>query len=349
MPAPSIPHPQQARLSGLPEAELLLLQAASGNADLAQSSLAAWKAARRFRRYDEIDFPATLLLPRVYRRMVQAGQSDPWFPQLTRLTRYHWLNNLEELRHFLPALKQLPAAGVTPLLAGGWALVAGGYVDDIQDHPQLGPELLIRPEEGTPTRQTLQALDWYCPRLPPVAGWHNEDWQNADGGRLRIRYQWLPRRYPVVGYQSLVAQAEPSDLNGCEVLVPSATDQLEQLCVQACQDRPAAGNRCVYLVDVLRLLERAANQVDWERLLRQSSARTTLSAVQQALVFLRAGFSAPVPLEWLEHRELREPATPSWLARHSPWLRYLRAEQAAGRNPCGLSAFRYALWSVARR
>lgn len=346
-----MPAPQNRDLMnpGLPTVEQLLLRAVIGDADKAQASLAAWKQASGYRRYDEIEFSTTLLLPRIYRRLVQAGHSDPWFPQLAGLTRYQWLHNLEELRHFLPVLTKLQTVGVHPLLTGGWALLAGGYLDDIQDHPQLAPQLLIQPAEGLATRQALQALDWYSARLPPVAGWQHEYWQGADEGRLRISYQWLPRRYPVVGFESLIPHATRGNLSGQEAFIPSATDLVEQLCVQACQERPTAGHRIVYLVDALRILQHAANRLDWERLLFQSQARATFNAVRQSLCYLAEEFAAPIPAEWLLQFSQLEPAYSSWLATNGPWRRYLRAEQAAGRSPSGLRAARYAWWQIASR
>ncbi|MDX1945392.1 MAG: nucleotidyltransferase family protein [Pirellulaceae bacterium] len=334
---------------GLSAADELLLRGALARGIASQAALADWKRARGFRYYDEIDFPATLLLPRIHAHLLRAKLADPWSPQLAKLTRYHWLHNTETLRHFVPLLDKLQQAGCRPLLVGGAALLAGAWLDDLQDRPRLDPQLLIPPAEAGVARRVFDALGWHAARLAPVAGWRNEFWRGSDGGSVLVRYDWLPRKFPFVGHAEVAAGGTTGELSGRAVLVPSATDLMEQCCVLASQRRPAAGYRLVQLVDAWRVLSRTPNGIDWDRLLEQAREHGSLQSVRESLHYFARNFSAPIPADWL--RKIDQLAAPrrSLLAGHGPWRTYFRAEQAANRQPRGMRALRYAFWRVTRR
>jgi hypothetical protein len=329
----------------LAPADELLLRAAESEIHNTQELLTEWKRLRGWKHYDEIDFGSMLLLPRVYRRLVRAQAGDPWLPQLAALNRYHWLKNTNRLNRVLPVLCRIESAGARPLVAGSLALVAGGYLADAAECPEMTPEIVLRPADGLAARQVLLAEGWHCRRLPPVPGWRSEIWSAQKGVSLRVHYQWLPRPSPVVGAAAILPRARWAEYGGVALLLPSVTDLVAQTCLTAACLPPQSGWRTVCLADAIRLLSRHAEEINWPQLFAPTQPTEVLRALASTLEYLAGQFCVRVPESMLPIA-----GTPSAApARGStiPWSSYVRAEQAAERVPSSLGALRYAAWRIA--
>lgn len=340
-------------------AQLLLLRAALVDGQTACDSFSAWKKATGFARYDEIDFASTRLLPMVYRNLVRAGHTDPWMNKLVGLHRYHWIQNASAQQRLLEIASALNGGGLEFVAVGGLALWAGRYIDDLGERPMLDGEFLVSNADAPRVRQTLTYLGWRTATntLPPIAGWQSEWWRSAGRPLVRINYRWLPRPYPVLRVERLLAHAEAAEISSVPLRIPDATDQLLYTCISNRQRRADDAHRTIWVADALCILQRSGSTIDWHRFYRDASLLGCEATLEASLVYLARNFAIELPtrtsLTPQESRSNRPAATRSIWARlvesasvTRPWRDYVAAEQTARREPSAVAWLQYWGWRM---
>ena len=350
-------------------AQELLLRAALCEGAQAREAFTAWKQARGFAEYADVDYLSTSLLPSVYGNFTRSEISDPWLPQMAGLHRYHWTKNAARQQTLLEVVEHFHAAGLQLVVCGGFALLLGGYFSDLGDRPFLSAELILSPADAPGARRVFASLGWRAAAAtpPPVAGWRSEQWRGPDKQTLQVNFRWLPKPYPVVGADRLLRHARTVDFGSVPVHIPDATDLLLQACVCGRRVDMDVRRQFLWVADAMRVLGRSAPRIDWERLWQESRPLCTLFPLRGALEYLRTEFGAPVPENWQAnarevniplaelrpfYRSTRQrlgiPAAKAILSRR-PWAGYVAAEQAAGRAPSAGGMFRYLAWRVSQR
>lgn len=345
----------------------LLLRAALFDSRLALESFGEWKQASGFRQYSDVDFLATHLLAAVYGNLTRANLSDPWLAQMAGLHRYHLAKNAARQRTLLQLAERLNDLHLQFVVIGGFALFAGQYLNDLGERPFLDADLLLAPADAPTIRRSLQSLGWAAASTaPPIAGWRAESWRGPEKQLLELRYQWLPRPYPVVGVGRLLERSCKVDFAGQPIRIPDPADLLAEACIGGRRFQNDAARRFLWVADGVRILKRGANDIDWDRMLSESRPYQTLLPLREALHFLRREFEAPVPADWLDRAwsvaipqaELRpfyqsikhQLASPPQIPlRRRPWDGYVAAERAANRSPSATGMLRYLAWRVAQR
>ncbi len=109
----------------------LLLRAALGDGPFALESFCEWKTAAGVRKYSDVDFLATYLLPGIYCNLNRAGLADSWLAQMAGLHRYHFAKNGARRRSLAELIRQFNEHSLPFVVTGGFAarwLVV--YLDD---------------------------------------------------------------------------------------------------------------------------------------------------------------------------------------------------------------------------
>lgn len=346
------------------ETQELLLRAALCDGAQAREAFSAWKQARGFAEYADVDYLSTSLLPSVYDNFTRAEISDPWLPQMAGLHRYHWAKNAARQQSLLEVLERFHAAGLQAVVCGDFALLIGGYFNDLGDRPFLSAELILSPADAPGARRVFASLGWRAADVapPPVAGWRSELWRAPNEQTLRVNFRWLPKPYPVVGIGRLLQHAAVVEFGGLQLRIPDATDLLLQACVCGRLVHEDIRRQFLWVADAVRVFRRGGPDLDWKRLWEESRPLCTLFPLRGALEYLRTEFDAPVPVAWLEksrqvnippaelrpfYRSTRQriglSAAGTILTRR-PWAGYVAAEQAAGHAPSAGGLLRYCTW-----
>lgn len=286
-----------------------LLRAATGPVEQAADAFAQWKRAADFREYREIDFESSRLLPLVWRQLGGPACEDGWAAHMSGLRRYHWVHNSARQRDLWRLIGALNAAGVTPWLLKGSALVQAGYYDDIGLRPMLDADLLVAPQEAECASIVLREQGWRRLRSKAGRGFplaHAESWRDAAGREIDLHVKLLPYPYPAWGAAAVGPFSAPATVADCEFRLPSATDLLLHACVHG---RIYAGGdprrSLLWAADVCRILNFGGAVLDWERLERQAAECCAVLPLREALGFAAARLGAPVPQVWLDRLKQR--------------------------------------------
>jgi hypothetical protein len=347
-------------------AQRLLLRAALGEGQAAYDSFTAWKKAAGYASYDEIDFVSTRLLPMVYRNLARAGHDDPWMNKLVGLHRYHWIQNASAQQRLLEIAAAFNDEGLEFVAVGGLALWAGRYINDLGERPMLDGEFLVSNADAPKIRKSLMSLGWRTATkmLPPIAGWQSEWWQSTGRPLVRINFRWLPKPYPVLRVERLLAHAEAAEIASVPLRIPDATDQLLYACVGNRQRRADDAHRTIWVADTFRVLQRSGSKIDWDRFYRDARLLQSVSAIDESLAYLQRQFNVQFPAGWTaeatktaiapEQNRPNPGSTPRsiWsrlmettsVAR--PWQDYIAAEQTARREPSAVAWLQYCGWRV---
>jgi hypothetical protein len=346
--------------------QLLLLRAALGDGRAACDSFAAWKKATGYANYDEIDFASTRHLPMVYRNLACAGHDDPWMNKLVGLHRYHWIQNAGAQQRLLEIAAAFNDGGTQFVAVGGLALWAGHYIDDLGERPMLNGEFLVSNADAPKIRQSLMSLGWRTATrmLPPIAGWQSEWWQSTGRPLVRINFRWLPKPYPVLRLERLLAYAEAAEIASVPLRIPDATDQLLYACVGNRQWRADDAHRTIWVADALRILQRSGSRIDWDRFYLDATLLRSVATLHESLAYLQRHFELESPAGWTARAtETSVAPEPDWPNPRSgrrsiwsrlvetatvahPWQDYVAAEQTARREPSAAAWLQYCGWRV---
>ena len=290
--------PEYDHLWPSPTSEWLLRAALSGG-QASADAFAHWKQAAGFANYDQIDNLSSRMLPMVYKQFKRSRISDAWMANLHALHRFQWANITTKQQRLVEIVQRLDAAGIPSLVLKGNALIAGGYFDDAGERPLHDLDLLIRPEDEREVNAALKSLNWTAGERGRNPESHARGWKDASGTELDLHLKLLPPPYPYMGLNDLLPFAQQAKLCGVTIRIPDATTLLMHCSAHGRLYWGGPTMPFLWVADTLRILERAPDGIDWQRLLSNSKRFSTLFAVRETLGYARAKFAAPVPDQWL--------------------------------------------------
>ena len=305
MPSPTIhPHPLGRRSVFTPggcwptHPQELLLKAALLPREAA---LAAWEEWLTVADLERLDWASDRLLPLLYRQLETHGVSHPAMARLRGIHRHAWCKTQVQLHHAAPLLRALHAAGVRTLLLKGGALLAH-YRLDFGVRPMADFDVLVPPGDALAAAQLLERSGWWLKSGEPFtaarcANRHADEFFKGARHCIDLHWQALPECVEPAADDDFWAAAWPVEFAGESTLVPCPADQLLHTCAHGAAWSQVPPLR--WVADAMTVL-RAAPELDWDRLLAQTTRRGLSLPLRATLGYLREVFGAPVPASFLQ-------------------------------------------------
>ena len=278
--------------------ELLLLYAIlEKNDDTAVAYYTQWIQAVDFYNVEGGSFR---LLPLLYKRMVKTGQIVTHLNKLKGIYRQSLYMNSLLFHKAFTVLAELAKMGVPIILLKGTALVAA-YYEDIGDRPMSDVDFLIREEDVEKTLRFLKELGWRdkCGLLLNKAAKyiHSLDLQTLDGYELDVHWFAFYQCCWDGADFSLWDKSETAAFKGLSVRLLSPTHQILHNCAHGIRWNPLSSIR--WIVDVMKILEKRVDSIDWALLVSEAAERRLTVTMLYALSFLNSKFNAGIPEEVL--------------------------------------------------
>lgn len=304
------------------EQQELLLRAALVDGEPGEQ---AWLASRPTLDIERLELGSSMLLPLVEQRLRGRGSTDELLPRMTGVYRNLWSRNQLGLSDLKELLTLLGRAHVETMLLGPAALVTRYYA-------RLGlralyePAILVRPDRVDDALRALERAGWDVDSDRSGRQQRVERRQAGENRPCAVYWRFLPELdspgdRPSV--DELWAAALPKDVDGVPALTLCATDELLHTCVGGA--RSGNVSRVQWVADAATILEVAAPEIEWTRLVDQAARRRCALRLHDALAYLAEVLLAPVPATAIDELA-RIPSTP----------REQRAHRLAGRGPAVL-------------
>jgi hypothetical protein len=321
-----------------PDAEqTLLLQAALGEAPIAQAAWAEWSQRIGI---DDQEASTQRIFPLLYRNLAALEVNCPELERLKGVYRYHWVSNQllrDDARNAFHALHE---GKIETLSLNGLALAETHYLDPAT-RPIVEVDVLVHPHDAQRAFALLTELG-YVP-APGFTGHRLRTGardamvlRNPAGRSLSLRWHSLPQS---IGDEDLWPASVPLKIVATPARVPCAADQLLLSCVDA--SAGSSPDPIGFVADAVSVIRTSGHQLDWARLLERADARGCNVAVLDALVHLQPHIDIPAAVT----QELRSAAVSRterlahWAAARSharvpfyflQWDRYRRQRAAGG-------------------
>lgn len=243
---------------------------------------------------DTLEPSSYYLLSLLYRNLSGQQIQDPELPRLKGVFRRHWTYNQVLLKTTAFLLEQLQAAGVDVIVVGDLVWFTQGYKEEKQ-RPSLGLDWLV-PEFET-SRDILKHQGWNL--VSEGANGESQTWQQPEKTRLTLHkhlFFALPQRYTD---QQVWENSVITEIAGVRVRRLSLTDQLLVTSRQTMVRQGKSRRRLLIgLVDGFKLLQMAATELDWIRLVQQAQRYETILPLRTVLGFLQENFAIQMP-DWV--------------------------------------------------
>jgi hypothetical protein len=294
----------------------LLLRASILAGDEALKAYQEWAARVSV---EDLDYGSQRMLPLLYRNLQRLGVDAPLLDKLKGTYRLTFYQNKLAYRRMVAVLQAFAQAGIDTLVLKGVALVAL-YYKDSGVRPMSDLDLLVPPEQALTAVDLLQRQGWKPLSGPPITSTfisvHNSwAFRHADGTESDLHWYIFDQCCYPQADADLWRAAVSAQVDGFPIRALGPTDQLLHTCVHGAEWNPFPPLR--WIADALIILNRAGNEVAWERLVEQAKKRRLVLATRDTLAFLREKFDAPVPGKILQ--ELRSVAVTRMEQREYQW------------------------------
>jgi hypothetical protein len=199
------------------------------------------------------------------------------------------------------ALGALAAANVEPIVVKGAALAYTAYRDPA--HRTLSDvDLLLDPGDLDLASRALRQAGFCARGSDPMATHHARPYYWGDGQiGVELHRDVLPRPNPyLVDLPAMRARARSARLGGVRARVLAPEDALHLACVHVAYAHHYEWFPLRALVDILAIVDRSAEQVDWDSFVRGVSAARTAGAVHWPLWLARSWLGAAIPTDTTE-------------------------------------------------
>jgi glycosyltransferase involved in cell wall biosynthesis len=266
----------------------------------------AWRAIRGDLDLDDIWDPEIhRLLPLVYVNLAAAGVADPDLPRLKGLYRRTWYMNQLRLAEARPWLELLAGEGIGTLLLKGVPLGLH-YYGDLGQRPMNDVDVLVPFAQASHALDLLEADGWRdvgsLPRDRTFRWHHGAGLVHHDGGELDLHWylgeEFVLADRPEASSDTFWKNAQLLDVQGFATKMLDPTDMLVHTCVHGAWSGSAATVR--WVADASFLLRRAADDIDWTRVVDHARSFRVVLSLQNALTYLRETFDVPIPSEALD-------------------------------------------------
>ena len=272
---------------------------------------------------EALDYGSLRMLPLLYRNLQRLGFEATVLDKFKGAYRQTHYQNKLAFHRAAVLLKLLARAGIPTLVLKGAALIPL-YYGEAGVRPMADFDLVVRPEEALATIRLLERSGWERdPGLPLTPGFISVhySWHFRLPAAAELDLHWYifdQCCYPNADVESWESSV-PVEIEGFPARALNPTDQLLHTCVHGAEWNPVPPLR--WIADAMTIFDRAAAQIDWQRLLRQTKERRLVPAVRDTLTYLRKRLDAPVPdallsalrnapVSFIERREYRSRTSP---------------------------------------
>lgn len=273
--------------------ELLLLHAILEKSD--SEALGYYEQWTQTVEFNKVDGGSFRLLPLLYKRLAPTGQPVSHLNKLKGIYRQSLYRNSLLFHRAFSVLAELEKMGVPVILLKGTALVAA-YYEDIGARPMSDVDFLIREEDVEKTLRFLKELGWQS-KLgysfdKPVKHIHSLDLQSADGYELDVHWRVFYQCSWDGADMTLWDQTETVAFKGVNIRILNPTQQILHNCAHGVRWNILSSIR--WIVDVLKIMEKRADSIDWELLVSEAAQRRLTLTMLHALNFLNYNFNAGI-------------------------------------------------------
>lgn len=274
--------------------ELLLLHAILEKSD--STAIEYYKKWLCIINLDDVEGGSFRLLPLLYKRLSQTGLDLSHLEKLKGIYRQNLYKNSLLFHKFLAVHAELEKLEVPVVVLKGIALVAA-YYDDIGIRPMSDADFLVREND------VEKALRYFKEQ-----GWQgkNGSWLGKSAKHIHSLDLISPDKYEIdlhwrAYYQcswdgadeELWKQTEDVSFKGLKIKILNPTQQILHNCAHGVRWNALSSIR--WIVDVLTVLKKRSDAIDWEMLVSEAAARHLSLTMFYALNFLKNEFDAPVP------------------------------------------------------
>jgi Uncharacterised nucleotidyltransferase len=212
-------------------------------------------------------------------------------PRLKGVFRHHWIYNQVWLKTTVSLLEHLQTAGVEVIVFGDLIWFIQGYKEEKQ-RPSLGLDWLV-PEFKT-IGDILKQQGWKL--VFEAANEESQTWKQAAKPSLTLHkhlFYALPQSYTD---QQIWEHSVIVNIGGVRIRRLSLTDQLLVTSRRAMMRQDKFNRRLLIgLVDVFKLLQPVATELDWIRLVHQAQRYESILPLRTILGFLQENFALEMP------------------------------------------------------
>jgi hypothetical protein len=274
--------------------ELLLLYAILEKSDsTARSYFTKWTEAVDF---EKIEGGSFRLMPLLYKKLASMGEPPSQLNKLKGIYRQSLYRNSLLFHKAFSVLADLEKMGVPVILLKGTALVAA-YYEDIGARPMNDVDFLVREKDVEKTLRFLKDTGWQSKHglslRKSAKHIHSLDLQNADGYELDIHWRAFYQCSWDGADQTLWEQTETVSFKGISIRILNPTQQVLHNCSHGVHWNALSSIR--WIVDVLKIMEKRADFIDWELLVSEANKRKITVTMLHALSFLNSKFNVGIP------------------------------------------------------
>jgi len=281
----------------------LLLRAILLHDERAVDLFKEWKSSIDIERLDEGSYR---LLPLLYKNLKQLGVSDPLMKLFKGVYRYHWYRNKILFHTMAPVLNAFHDAGIKTLILKGAALIPL-YYNDFGLRPMNDFDVLVPLKRAPEAIRLLELSGWDPEPLNKgrmlikdfYAGRHAHLYTDECGRMLDLHWHVLHECCHDGADDVFWAGAVPFKLEGVPTRTLNPTDHLMSICAHGARYSPVPTFR--WVADVMAVLNRSTEDIDWQHLMRQARKRHLVLPLRDTLNYLHRLIDAPVP-----HRVLKK-------------------------------------------
>ncbi len=350
-------HPERSRPFPTPEQELLLA-ACLLEGDAALAAFEQWPGQDDL---DSVDAGSYRLLPLLYRNVRGLEVQAPILERLKGIHRHTWYKNQLLFRRIAGAVCALKEARIDTLVHKGAALAVQWY-HDVGTRPMDDVDVLVPTRRAPDAFAVLEGLGWSAPYRNPrtlLRGRAGIEFISDEGFRLDLHWHLLLECLEPDADAEFWGRSLPIEFSGVDTRTLEPADQLLQVLAHGCSWNAIEPLR--WVADAVLLIEGAASQLDWSRLVEQGGRRRLSCVLHHMLGYLHRRWRVPVPKEVLD--ELRRLPVASWEQREfwfrqrtgpntlwgvapMQWYRYRRLTIGTGGSAHILGFVRFLQWSA---
>ena len=294
------------------------LQSSLLRAALADGSeaLQAWHAWREASDVETLDLESHQLLPLLYSNLRRLGVDHPALVRYRSVYKRAWYRNRLTFRTQASVLRRMHEAEIDTLVLKS-VVLALRYYPKVGLRPVSHFDVLVPANRMEAALDTLRAAGWTPIPLPtgrqfsPALAnlYHSWEFWDETSGQLDLHWHACADGCQRDADRAFWSGSVPLAVDGQTTRTLGPTDLLLLVLADAyASNAPVIG----WVADAAMVVRAAGDQIDWSRLVDQSSTRHLVLPVHAALVYLQTSGLVPIPPPAIRALEL---ARPSWMDR----------------------------------
>ncbi|MBU1701870.1 MAG: nucleotidyltransferase family protein [Candidatus Eisenbacteria bacterium] len=280
----------------------ILLRAALLTGDKALDAWLEWTSRNDFIEENH-DRGSFRLFPLVYKNLVACGLNDPLMTRLKGLYRYSWCANQRLFHETAAILKSLHEAGLQTMVLKG-APMALYYYNDVGVRPMADVDVLVPQEQVQEAIARLEKEDWRANTrsiTDDLRFRHAVQLIGKDDHEFDLHWHVYRECLQNEADEELWQRSMELSFAGVPTRAMEPTDTLLHTVVHGIRWNPEPSIR--WIPDAMIILQKAGNNIDWDRVLDQAGRRRIRLRAARGLRYLQEIFEAPIPHRILDGLE----------------------------------------------